>query len=152
MHVINLTPSELYIAAQAGAIRRITSLKEGHNHFKHQPEDKGHPWDWDIEGAAAEMALAKFLGLYWGADNRSFKLPDVHNIQVRSTTRPDGCMIVRKNDDPRYRYVLIVGREGEYRLAGWRSGKWCKSQPKHYRNGCWWIPQDELISMGEFSV
>jgi len=63
MATIGLAYEEMLVAAVAGSYRRIRSISRG------KKDRHGHSgrdvWSMDIEGALAEMALAKHLGVYW---------------------------------------------------------------------------------------
>jgi len=61
---INLTKFELKQAAMVGVDRRIESIDRGLHSKKFTARTSY--WETDIQGAAAEMALAKHLGKYWG--------------------------------------------------------------------------------------
>lgn len=137
---IKLTLEELMIAAQVGSIRRVSGIKSGMDKNKHTSKSD---WGTDIDGAAAEMAFAKWLGVYWAGSNRTFKAPDVGSWQVRSTTHREGCLIVRPNDSDRDSFVLILTATPSFFIAGWLMGSDAK-QDKFRRDDSWWVPQNEL--------
>ena len=123
---VNLTFFEVYLAAQAGAMRRIEAIKKG------RPDKYGEPssplWDVDIESCCAEMAVAKTTGFYWSpAVNDPKTLPgDVGPIQVRSTSYKSGHLLLHKADDDAQIFVLAIGRSEKWNIAGWlhaRDGK-----------------------------
>lgn len=84
-----------------------------------------------IQGALAECAAAKKLGLPWISALKSEKLnPGVSDIgagetglQVRSTTYRTGHLILRPRDSREDIYVLVVSlSECEHHLVGWMYG------------------------------
>lgn len=113
-------------AAQVGAMRRIESLKKG---FKPASGcDTSAPWQIDIEGAMAECAVAKALGVYWSRG--AWGKADIgRNVQVRHTKLQQGRLLVRPNDEGDEPFVLAIGGDGVYRIAGWLYGRECK-QPE----------------------
>lgn len=112
-----LTGAEVLQAALVGVMRRWAAIKAGRVHAH---GFTGDGWGVDIEGACAEFALAKGLDLFWhgyATDPRG--LPgDVGQLQVRSTPRTDGCLIVHEGDPDTAWFVLVVGQVPIFRLAG----------------------------------
>jgi hypothetical protein len=80
--------------------------------------DVEHKWQNHVEGALAECALAKFLGVYWkgvGSPNA----PDVGEVDAR-VTQKDFHKLILHPWDPNHRPVfLLVGKEGKYHVRGW---------------------------------
>jgi hypothetical protein len=123
---VTLTPHEMALAAQAGARREIQAAmrarKEAHGH------DAARPWIDHIEGACAELAVAKVSDHYWRpvVDEPLHTLQqDVGQsgrVQVRSTPRANGALILHLNDDPEARFLLVVGARGTYQIVGWIRG------------------------------
>lgn len=147
---VTLTQYEIYIASFVGSARRVASLKRGETN-KVQNKDFG--WHTDIEGAAAEMALAKALNIFWGGSVNTFKLPDVGGLQVRHTQHENGCLIVRKGDDLDAVFVLVTGSHPHYKISGWTFGrdamKDCYVRDPNSNYPAWFVPQSDLVSMGE---
>lgn len=130
------------------------------NSAKHTP-DRGDKWDRDIEGAAAEMALAKALGRYYEPTNMTFKGHDGCGVQVRSTRHPAGHLIIRDNDSPDEDYFLVTGERGDYVVRGWIRGS--EAMRSEYRrtpdslsgiasrsDAAWFVPQSALKSLEEY--
>ena len=146
---IILTASELMVAATVGAMRRIKSLQSGLNKNKHAMKSD---WATDIDGAAAEIAVAKHFQIYWGPSIDTFKEPDVGVYQVRSTCHQQGCLIVRENDSDAEKFILVIALPPVYRIVGMIQGADAKLQ-KFYRAaddrgvGCWWVPQESLAEI-----
>ena len=132
MSVVTLTWTEQFFAAQAGAMRRISAMA------RRRPEPRGHPpldlWGLDVESAGAEAAVAKLLGKYWESvhPNPGLLCGDVGNIQVRSTTRPDGRLIIRQQDKRDAPFVLVRGSMPAYDVVGWIIG--ADAMRDEYRN------------------
>ena len=107
-------------------------------------------WKDDIEGAMAEMAFCKHFGMYWDGSVNTFKMPDVPNtnIQIRSTDRNLGRLIIREGDPANDLYILVVGLIPNYKIIGGlfaHQGKLDEfiDNPNN-QSPCWMIPQDKL--------
>jgi len=76
MKTVKLTPMEMYQAGIVGLARRIDSMQRRLN---------GCPlngWQIDIEGALAEMAFAKAMGVYAELTNNNYKGADIGDYHV----------------------------------------------------------------------
>lgn len=113
-------------------------------------------YDTDIRGAEAEMAVAKAFNVFYVGDVNMFKAPDVGEFQVRSTTHPEGHLLVRQNDSDDEMYVFVVNHRGRCRIVGGMLGREAK-QDKYWRDGtngqagCWWVPQGDLRAIAQES-
>ncbi|WP_439372946.1 hypothetical protein [Bradyrhizobium sp. DASA03120] len=147
---VRLSSSELISAAMVGVVRRVTSIQRGHNKSKHAEKSD---WQTDIDGAAAEMAVAKALGTYWEATNQSFKNPDLLNLQIRSTNWCDGHLIIRPNDSESERFVFVVASPPLYRIMGWITGRDARVEKfwREDKNG-WWVPASELHGFSTLGI
>jgi hypothetical protein len=140
--IVTLTQNQFLLGALVGLVRQIAaSEKEQVDKF----ENDGDRWGTDVEAACAELAAAKGLGIFWPAlVDPGRAASDLEGWEIRHTTRPDGCLIVRRYDDPERRYLLITGSRGRYHLAGWlygheaRCDEWCRE------DGAWFVPQQAL--------
>ena len=149
MPVVKLTSAEMMTAGLTGVIRRVSSLQNEYNSGIYHAH--GNEWSTDIDGAAAEMAVAKHLNKYWGSHVNSMKAPDVDTLQVRSTHHKNGCLIIRPHDNPDAKYVLVTSAAPEYNIVGWMWGR-DAMQDKFWRTDlkgldAWWVPQQQLIEM-----
>jgi len=145
--VVNLTPEEVEFAALAGALRQARAIARG------IPDRYGqvkNPWQRHIEGAGAEYAVAKFLKLYYvPALHVQTSGGDVNRYQVRSTEKPDGCLLIKDGDRDEDVFILVVGTMPNLTVAGWlrardgRRDEW-RRNPGVGRSGCWFVPQSAL--------
>lgn len=140
-----LSVGEMSHAAITGCHRRIASL----GWDTHDRVGTGlDPWGKDIEGAMAEMAAARALGIYWDPSTTRHDT-DLDGHQVRWTRYPDGKLILRDRDSDEYRYVLVLGLAPRFVVAGWMEGVDAKADRYYTDPGsrgmpCWMIPQADL--------
>lgn len=142
---VSLTKNEIYTAAMVGVKRRIVSYSFDKTNKFINPEVW---WDMDIEGACAEMAVAKALNIYWDYSINTFSAPDVGLFQVRHTKISYGKLIVRPQDSDSETFILIVGSSPDFEIIGYMTGKEAKqdkylSDP-HGKAPCWMVPQGDL--------
>lgn len=150
MTTIELSWSEVSHAAWIGACRRIVALRRGRSEPAGAARD---PWTIDIEGACAEMAVAKVQDRYWFAlADRTSTLPgDAGTLQVRHTPRADGKLIIRPADSPGAVFVLVTGTAPRFTIAGSikcadaRRDEWW--QAPNDRPGAWFVPQSALAPL-----
>lgn len=147
---VKLNQYEMIEAGNIGMLRRILSLNKLNDRM-HSPYS--NPWQIDMEGAMAEMAYAKAMGVYWPAGVGTFKAPDVGSVQVRATERHDNSLIIRSNDKDEDVYVLVTGSAPQYNIVGWIRGADGKN-PSFVKtpNGgapAYFVPQSKLRSMNE---
>jgi hypothetical protein len=91
----------------------------------------------DIGGILAEIVVGRrFDKTYLPATNSFHKRADVgDDIEVRSTVHLNGALIVRDNDDPARRYVLVVCDPMKgFMIRGWAYGHEAK-QPQWLETG-----------------
>lgn len=146
---VKLSTSELFSAASVGVLRRLQSISKGYNKNVHAEKSD---WATDIDGAAAEMAVSRALGRYWSCHADNLHGDDVlGGIQVRSTTHPNGRLIVRKRDEAHAddTFVLVITSPPVFRIVGAMRGRDAMTRdfykPADERGGeCWWVPQDRL--------
>lgn len=146
---IHLTWDECKWAAEIGSLRQIESRKKGLNRHKDGYRDDDR-WERDIEGALAELAVTKALGIKWNAGVNTFKKADCGlDLQVRQSGLDHACLIVRPSDSEDDRYVLVTGRIPLYKICGSMLGKTAKGMDQYIRSprgrpAAWFIPQHEL--------
>lgn len=147
---VTLTWAELQQAALVGCQRYIRALWRERNEIYGTPPD---PWGVHITGAAAEMAVAKALGVFWPYATDPDWGGDVGTYHVRSTNRDDGCLILHDRDPDDGVFVLAIGTPRTYRLAGWltaRDGKTAAYWRSNVREPCFMVPQHDLAPMAQW--
>lgn len=120
---------------------------------------KGSSIGRDMQGALAELAVARALNLPW--DGKWLPIPiwdtwkhegnDVGKLEIRSTERFDGRLILHPNDKDFSPYVLVTSdSHPTYRLVGWvygMDGKENKYWRENVPKPCYMVPQDNLRSI-----
>ena len=147
-----LDHGEAFNAAVAGLQRRFRAIERG------AKDNNGNltvdTFTHDIHGAIAEVFVAKTLGLYCNVASPNRAVADVgSNIEVRSTIKSDGPLIIRPRDYDDRRYYLVVGMYPDLKIVGWLTGKEAKC-PEYWvdkdrsnqpiNNPYWRIPQSVL--------
>lgn len=140
------------LGAFAGVGREINALKNRRPSAHGNSERKA--WSQHIDGALAEMAVAKLLDRYWCnpiVDRSLRELSDVStDVQVRSTANPVGSLILHPHDLDDARFYLVITSptpSPRFLIVGWiaaRDGKqqrfWRTDRP----NPAYFIPQEVL--------
>lgn len=151
MEEITLEWHEYSMAVEIGTLRRITALKRGSQSY-HGASNLS--WTEDIEGAAAELCVAKELGIYWNGGIDTFKDADLGlNIQVRWTPSHSNNLIVREADSDDAYYVLVTGELPTMRIHGYVQGSYAKNDYwKRAPNGrppAYFVTKDYLRPVAE---
>lgn len=148
-----MTTHEIYMSACIGVARQLSSLKRG---GRNKVCNKDFGWHTDIEAASAELAFAKWAGMYWDGSINTFKLPDVSSFQVRHTPYPNGNLIIRKEDADNEKYVLVTGSRLEFCIRGWIKGGAAKQdrflQNPNGQYQAWFVPQNYLNRMEDLNI
>ncbi|UCG12879.1 MAG: hypothetical protein JSU72_20835 [Deltaproteobacteria bacterium] len=146
---VRLSSIEMMEAVILGAGRRINSIKAGRKGGHQFSESVYAAWGEDIEGAAAEMVVARTLGFYFTPTINTFKAPDVGaEIQVRSSYRKDGSLIIRPHDPDHHYYFLVVGSWPFHQIVGYTLGNVAKEARWERAPGgrppAYFVPQHQL--------
>lgn len=147
MSKITLEWFELKFASTVGIERRMESIRS--KRIPMFPYSPSEYWTRDIEGACGEMALAKFLGVFWNGSVNTFKLGgDVGKIQVRTSSKESAELFVyesAKDDDI---YVHIIGSAPTYDIRGFISAREAKSKEfwrADSRKPAFFVPKENLV-------
>ena len=117
---VKLTSSEMLIAAQSGVIRQVENISKKRK-AAHGAGSK-NDWQLHIEGCLGEMALSKYLDVYYSGKGK-FRAPDVGVVDVRTSTSHNNRLILHKEDPDERVFYFVTGVNGEYRIQGWILGK-----------------------------
>ena len=151
---ITLTLPERIQAATVGAQRQFQNIKNGRANTK--GADESNSWQRHIEGAMAEMAVAKARGKFWsGTPSDSADMfdsrheGDVDFLEVRQTPYHTGHLTIHDDDKPERYYALAVGVNGIYEIRGVKLCALCQRTTywgDKWNNGrpAFWVPQSDL--------
>ncbi len=117
METVELTRSELIVGAQVGMMRNAEArLRNSRPRFSEKVP--GELWGFHIEGACAELAFCKLLGIRWDRSVDTFHVPDIpgYRIDVRWSQRSDAK--VRPDDNGVY-IVKMGGMSPRFTYQGW---------------------------------
>ena len=115
---IVFTPEEVAIGSTVGMMRRLIAIaKKRQDNYNIPPGDPY--WEYDINGALGEQAVAKALGLYWNGNFGHFHDPDVGPYDVRTAKSFDLCCLVHQPDDDERVCISVVGSAPAFELVGW---------------------------------
>jgi hypothetical protein len=135
-NIVTLDPAEAMRAATISA---------------YKPED----WSRNIEGAGAEMAFAKWAGVYYGPPQTIDDGIDVAGCQVKSTGFAGGALIIPQKARLDAPCVLVTGELPEYVIRGWfwpeqADEKWLRSGKVGVPS--FWIPQEALYPLADLKA
>jgi len=148
---ITLTEFEMELAALVGTRRQIQNIFGGRKDAYGADYEDG--WTSHIEGAAGEIAVAKWGDKFWNGNIGDLKADDVGSWQVRTTTWQNGCLILHPDKDADDKvFFLATGLAPTFFLRGWlraRDGKkeeyW--SDPQRRNRWAFFVPQSKLRPM-----
>ena len=127
------------------------SAQRGHNAANVRQRDWFTRLRNDVNGAAAELAVAKFLGIPWSRSVGTFtSVGDVaDDIDVRHTERAGGRLILREKDFPGRWVVFVTGSppnlvlQGYIRAEDGMQPQW-RANP-HDWHPAWFLPASALL-------
>ena len=125
MPEVKLEWYEVLQAAMSGVMKRISSIRAGtSDDYGWGGDHQGDAWTREIEGAAAEIAYAKFRNQYWSASVDKVGSPDVgKRVQVRCCPFRGKNLLIRPRDSDEDIFVLVVGRSPVFQIQGWIKGR-----------------------------
>ena len=149
---IVLNKSEMLHAALVGATRQIDNLFKGRADNYGAEVEAG--WQKHLGGACGEKVVSRLLDHYWSGNMGHLRLPDVAEIQIRTSSRDDGDLILHPEDNDDDRFILVTGVGPRFVVRGWivaRDGKrdvWWRDPARG--RPAFFVPQSELSPMREF--
>ncbi len=119
MAEVTLNHWEVALAGFVGVLRNTESMKKNH---KTKTGDKP-AYEIGVQGAAAELAAAKFLNVYPSQGINTFKAADIGiGLQVRQVTNPEGELPIREGDKDEELFLMVTGVVPTFKIVGWISG------------------------------
>lgn len=152
-YIVKLDSSEILQAAMVGVLRQVQNIKRNAE-YKYNSDPK-NAWNMHVEGALAEYAVAKYFGVFWNGSIGNYNASDVDSMQVRQTHHKTGRLILHDDDKDEDIFILVIGNNGVYRIAGWCYGWFGKTiefldEPVKGRPA-YFVPQKRLESVGVLS-
>lgn len=150
----NITLSDLIIAIKKSDVRMLESYKKNLGDQSVPRRSLIGSIEEELVGMLGEMAVANIFNDLGPKDNTFYDEADIGGKEVRATTRPDGCLIIRPKDVKTRRYILAIVDRYKVKLAGWILGsdgmrdEYIKSP--YNRDPAWFIPQHKLNTMESF--
>lgn len=143
--VVTLTDDEYFAAMVAGCMRRASGRAKGRKHRSNR-DIEGVEFI-DLVGAIGEACVAKYLDRYWLGPGVVGGM-DVADVQVRTTTYKNGCLILHDDDNSDSRFILVYAVDGVGHLRGWCYGREGKQQlylqDKGGRGEAYFVPVSAL--------
>jgi hypothetical protein len=152
--VITLTPHNLFMAGLIGISRHV---KGAHKLGQYGVDNSKTGWQINCDGAAGEMAVAKWLGIFYDGAIGNFRAKDAAEYQVRTNPNDWGDLILHPKDADDDLFILVLSHASPtFQLRGWLQGKEGKQQ-KWWRDGtknrpAFFVPQAELHPMCELTI
>lgn len=146
---ITLSWGEIALGAAVGTMRLVYRRKNAMENGSARPD--WNVWTGEIEGAQAELAVAKHLGLFWSGTVGERAAPDdVGSYQVRcNSSREYDDTLLRKTDKPNRAYISVLSFMPEFHIIGWvwgedgfRDGRLFEGDKK--RPPCWFVPRTKI--------
>lgn len=135
------------LAMTAGVMRRVETivLKRKQTYGSKDEDDHQRA----LEGALGEMALAKYLGVYWHGKGKCWGPDMIGGHEVRTTSYQSGRLILHPEDKDDLKYWLVTGINGTYQIRGFKYGR--DGKQKQYWDDpqggrpAFFVPQNDLI-------
>ena len=162
-NTIKLSSAELLNARNAGEGRSKENSK-GKNIPKNM---RSASVARNIQGAKAELAVAKYFGLPWTgrlftvAGFKSYLSQDGHDVgplEVKSTVIANGPMRLPTDTPDEAPHVLVYPLSNNtFEMVGWclgKEGKQAKylSRPQGLEEPCYYVPKEALKPIGELEA
>jgi hypothetical protein len=132
-----LTWPEIVQATIVGCMRQIDSLKKKSKQGNNR-KDKDN-WTPHIEGAAGELAVAKYCKGYWPGTVGNPEAPDVcingqwYEVKTNTSRRWTDLIAMEKDTDV-YSYIGVLSYLPDFYITGWLPAKDVKDK-KWWREG-----------------
>lgn len=145
MEVI-LNVNEILVATYIGSRRNAEARYK--NRSPRFPEKvPGELWGYHIEAAHAELAVCKYLGIYWGFGVNTFHVADVSNTQIEIRWSQRNDLKIRPDD--KGIIISVSGLSPKYKINGWIKAEAGKKDIYKYDKDpvCYFVPHKDLNSI-----
>lgn len=152
--MVYLTKSEMFIAFSLAGMRN--GQNKNNNAKPRYGASENESEAIDIYSCRGEMAVAKYLNLFWSGSLGDYKAVDVGGlVEVRTVNKKGRRLIVHPEDRDWAPYVLVDASDApNMLLIGWMYGADAKnkdywSDPTGMGRHAFFVPQDDLRYMDE---
>ena len=118
---------EYEMAVNVGMRRLVSSTYKGDKDVAGYNSDSEDAYKDAVEAAPAELAVAKYYGIYWDGSYNTYGIPDLLDgtIDVKRC-RNSLHLIVRPKDEKKSdcALVAVTGSKGSYIIHGWQMRSW----------------------------
>jgi hypothetical protein len=141
--LVRLERYEMELASTVGRARNLSAIvKQSKDVY---PSDSQSAWGQHIDGAGAELAFAKFIGLYWDGSVDTYRSGsgDLPYTQIDVKHSRDGKWKVKERD--KGELVLVRGTMPEYVIEAYCNADDIKKYKPTYSEPTklWLVPEDE---------
>lgn len=146
--IIELNANEVLVATYIGSRRNAEACFKKRT-ARFPEKNVGELWGNHIESAHAELAVCKYLGVYWGFGVNTFHVEDIvnTNLEVRWSSRED----VKVRPDDNGIIVSVTGKCPTYEIKGWIKASDAKKEQYKYNKEpvCYFFPHTQLKPIEE---
>jgi hypothetical protein len=144
---IKLRYSEALLAAVVGIIRQLEDLLK--DRIPTQGATAFDCWGYHIGGAMGEMAVAKWLNVFWSGKLGILTPGDVGDFEVRTRSGDWHDLIIYEKDLSNSKFIHVTGHKFVYTIHGWIYGhegqkKEYWSDPTKKNRWAFFVPQANL--------
>lgn len=128
---VALTWSEMRVGAEIAVTRRCMGLSGQSGHSYGSEQIAGLGMDHEVEGVWAEIAVAKWLGVYWPGLGLKKHTVDAGLVEVRSIDHRKKRLLLHPKDQDGLPFVLVLVTPDDLpcvTLLGWVWGREGKVQ------------------------
>lgn len=152
--VVIVRPDERVPLEQLGMQRDEHARASGlHHKVKARDTSREYQVHIHIEGAVGEYVVCKRWGVPFPATIDTYRSePDIPpDVEVRTRSEDWHDLIVRPDDNPDHRCVLVTGSDARYVIRGWIYARDAQRNEWWHEYGdgpgAWWVPQNALQPM-----
>ena len=132
--IIRLTYGQMTMAAHIGVAKNASNILKNVEPKYGASKDED-TWEKNINGACAEVAVARYTNLFWCGTLNEFGAPDVGGlIDVRAITNARHKLILHDSDGDDVPFVSVLCKPPVFTLRGWIFAKEGKIREKYWRD------------------
>jgi len=157
---VELTWSEIKVGGEIAITRRLRGIKGSVQPTYGSQANGGLGFDGEVRGVLAEIAAAKFLGVYWPGFGLTVGDIDVGVAEVRSVDDPERRLMLHPKDKDELPFILVLVVPEDLpcvTLLGWilaRDGKQKRnwSDPTGKGRHAYFVDNADLLPMADLLI